>query len=159
MIRLGDTLWGRLNTSCFRLSLCVYWLSMTEGFWPFFVVVVVVVVVLIPFGKVWTSRHVIAYIKNIPARNLNNKRGIEWSLQAFASMRAVRLFLRARAVANFSCEQRELKKTQKAKRIRAWFFEHEQASTPVTFSGINASPCQRKELALGTSSAEVIIKR
>ena len=28
-------------------------------------------------------------------------RGIEWSLRAFASMRAVRLFLRARAVINF----------------------------------------------------------
>ena len=28
-------------------------------------------------------------------------RGIKWSLQAFASMRAVRLFLRARAVINF----------------------------------------------------------
>ena len=27
--------------------------------------------------------------------------GIEWSLRAFASMRAVRLFLRARAVVNF----------------------------------------------------------
>ena len=27
--------------------------------------------------------------------------GIEWSLRAFASMRAVRLFLRARAVINF----------------------------------------------------------
>ena len=31
----------------------------------------------------------------------NNIRGIEWSLRAFASMRAVRLFLRARAVINF----------------------------------------------------------
>ena len=30
-----------------------------------------------------------------------NIRGIEWSLRAFASMRAVRLFLRARAVINF----------------------------------------------------------
>jgi len=29
---------------------------------------------------------------------LTNIRGIEWSLRAFASMRAVRLFLRARAV-------------------------------------------------------------
>ena len=28
-------------------------------------------------------------------------RGIEWSLRAFASMRAVRLFLQARAVINF----------------------------------------------------------
>ena len=28
-------------------------------------------------------------------------RGIEWSLRAFASMRAVRFFLRARAVINF----------------------------------------------------------
>ena len=28
-------------------------------------------------------------------------RGIEWSLRAFASMRAMRLFLRARAVINF----------------------------------------------------------
>ena len=28
-------------------------------------------------------------------------RGIEWSVRAFASMRAVRLFLRARAVINF----------------------------------------------------------
>ena len=28
-------------------------------------------------------------------------RGIEWSLRAFASMRAVRLFLRARALINF----------------------------------------------------------
>ena len=28
-------------------------------------------------------------------------RGIEWSLRAFASMRAVRIFLRARAVINF----------------------------------------------------------
>ena len=28
-------------------------------------------------------------------------RGIEWSLQAFANMRAVRFFLRARAVINF----------------------------------------------------------
>ena len=28
-------------------------------------------------------------------------KGIEWSLRAFASMRAVRLFLRARAVTNF----------------------------------------------------------
>ena len=28
-------------------------------------------------------------------------RGIEWSLRAFASMRAVRVFLRARAVINF----------------------------------------------------------
>ena len=30
-----------------------------------------------------------------------NQRGIEWSLRAFAGMRAVRLFLRARAVTNF----------------------------------------------------------
>ena len=30
-----------------------------------------------------------------------NRRGIEWSLQAFASMGALRLFLRARAVINF----------------------------------------------------------
>ena len=30
-----------------------------------------------------------------------NIRGIEWYLRAFASMRAVRLFLRARAVINF----------------------------------------------------------
>ena len=29
------------------------------------------------------------------------RRGIEWSLRAFASMRAVRFFLRARAVINF----------------------------------------------------------
>ena len=28
-------------------------------------------------------------------------KGIEWSLRAFASMRAVRIFLRARAVINF----------------------------------------------------------
>ena len=28
-------------------------------------------------------------------------RGIDWSVRAFASMRAVRLFLRARAVINF----------------------------------------------------------
>ena len=36
--------------------------------------------------------------------NLNvciNKRDIEWSLQALASMQAVRLFLRARAVTKF----------------------------------------------------------
>ena len=32
---------------------------------------------------------------------LTSTRGIEWSLQAFASMRAVRLFLRARAVISF----------------------------------------------------------
>ena len=31
----------------------------------------------------------------------NTKRGIEWFLRAFASMRAVRIFLRARAVINF----------------------------------------------------------
>ena len=31
----------------------------------------------------------------------NRFRGIEWSLRAFASMRAVRLFLRAQAVINF----------------------------------------------------------
>ena len=30
-----------------------------------------------------------------------NGRGIKWSLRAFATMRAVRLFLRARAVINF----------------------------------------------------------
>ena len=35
---------------------------------------------------------------NVPQQN---KRGIEWSLRAFASMRAVCLFLRARAVNNF----------------------------------------------------------
>ena len=35
-------------------------------------------------------------------------RGIEWCLRAFASMRAVRIFLRAQAVINFSCEQRSL---------------------------------------------------
>ena len=33
--------------------------------------------------------------------NAFNIRGIEWSLRAFASMRAVRFFLRARAVINF----------------------------------------------------------
>ena len=32
---------------------------------------------------------------------ISKSRGIEWSLRAFASMRAVRLFLRARAVTNF----------------------------------------------------------
>ena len=32
---------------------------------------------------------------------LTSIRGIEWPLRAFASMRAVRLFLRARAVINF----------------------------------------------------------
>ena len=32
---------------------------------------------------------------------ISNIRGIEWSLRAFASMRAVRLFLGARAVINF----------------------------------------------------------
>ena len=32
---------------------------------------------------------------------LTSIRGIEWSLRAFANMRAVRLFLRARAVINF----------------------------------------------------------
>ena len=48
-----------------------------------------------------------------------NRRVIEWSLRAFPSMRAVRLFLRARAVINFllraastleitNCEQRAL---------------------------------------------------
>ena len=31
----------------------------------------------------------------------SNARGIEWSLRASASMRAVRLFLRARVVINF----------------------------------------------------------
>ena len=33
--------------------------------------------------------------------NRSNVRGIEWSLRAFASMQAVLLFLRARAVINF----------------------------------------------------------
>ena len=37
-----------------------------------------------------------------------NLRGIEWSLRAFVSMRAVRLFLRARAVIKLPCEQRAL---------------------------------------------------
>ena len=41
-------------------------------------------------------------LANLKVRNaLHNIRGIEWSLRAFASMRAVRLFLRARAVINF----------------------------------------------------------
>ena len=33
--------------------------------------------------------------------NRGRVRGIEWALRAFASMRAVRIFLRARAVINF----------------------------------------------------------
>ena len=57
----------------------------------------------------------------IPTSSFALIRGIEWSLRAFASMRAVRLFLRARAVINFfmraastleirNGEQRELHK-------------------------------------------------
>ena len=38
---------------------------------------------------------------SLKSSNEQRYRGIEWSLQAFASMRAVRLFLRARAVINF----------------------------------------------------------
>ena len=38
---------------------------------------------------------------------ISHSRGIEWSLRAFASMRAVRLFLRARAVINFLIESSE----------------------------------------------------
>ena len=38
----------------------------------------------------------------------NERRGIEWSLRVFSSMRAVCLFLRARAVVNFSREHRAL---------------------------------------------------
>ena len=34
-------------------------------------------------------------------RTTNSQGGVEWSLREFASMRAVRLFLRARAVINF----------------------------------------------------------
>ena len=37
----------------------------------------------------------------IKTKILPNSRGIKWSLRAFASMRAVRLFLRARAVISF----------------------------------------------------------
>ena len=36
-----------------------------------------------------------------PPRLSTNTRGIKWSLRAFVSMRAVRLFLRAQAVINF----------------------------------------------------------
>ena len=36
-----------------------------------------------------------------PLLYIHNIRGIEWSSRAFASRRAVRLFLRARAVINF----------------------------------------------------------
>ena len=49
-------------------------------------------------GKLWDSRETKLTV-----------RGIEWSLRAFASMRALRLFLRARAGINF-CEQRALRK-------------------------------------------------
>ena len=38
---------------------------------------------------------------NLPMMFIFHKRGIEWSLQAFASTRALRLFLRARAVIKF----------------------------------------------------------
>ena len=50
-------------------------------------------------------------------------RGDEWSLRAFASMRALRFFLRARAeITNLLCEQRAVYRVQLASNEHFLYF-------------------------------------
>ena len=49
----------------------------------------------------WPKRIVTFHICRVTQENLPPERGIKWSLRAFASMQAVGLFVRARAVINF----------------------------------------------------------
>ena len=71
-------------------------------------------------------------------RFLINNRGIEWSLRAFASMRAVRLFLRARAVINFIMRAAStLEITNGEQRARRNFFASSNLSLSKRFAPSN----------------------
>ena len=54
------------------------------------------------------AQHLYVRILNFATESLLSCRGIEWSLRAFASMRALCLFCEHEQLLNFSCEQRAL---------------------------------------------------